>query len=137
MERETLTKAEASRIQKLSDSRSISAEPKACVTVVDMPRTIIMHRIQETELRDLGAAQVTLNTNLAFFTLTVGLFAGFAIVLLTSRHVLSDRMLMTFCGLTLVSFVSAAFFGVNAWRDRGKVKQNVERLINDSNDSRE
>jgi hypothetical protein len=137
MEQETLTNAEAASIQKLSTSTNINIESKACVTVVDKPRTIIMHRIQESELRDLGAAQVTLNTNLAFFTLTVGLFAGFATVLLTTHQVLSDRMLMAFCGLTLVSLVSGAFFGINAWRDRGKVRQNIERLINDSRESAE
>ena len=135
MEEETLVKTQGRPIKEFSTSRDTGAEkPTACVTVVDKPRTIIMHRIQESELRDLGSAQVTLNTNLAFFTLTVGLFAAFATVLLTSHQVLSDRMLMAFCGLTLVSLVSGVFFGINAWRDRAKVKQNIERLINDSSE---
>jgi hypothetical protein len=93
-------------------------------------RRFIVHRVLETEIRDLGSAQVTLNTNLAFFTLMVGLFAAFVTVLLTSHQSLSDRMLMVFSGLTFISAIGSAFFGINAYRDRGKVRQNIERLLN-------
>lgn len=133
MGQETLVRPQVLPIQEPSTSGDMIAErPKACVTIVDKPRTIIMHRIQESELRDLGSAQITLNTNLAFFTLMVGLFTAFATVLLTSHQVLSDRMFLAFCGLTFLSLVFGAFFGINALRDRGKVKENIERLINDS-----
>jgi hypothetical protein len=133
MGQETLARPQVLPIQEPSTSGHMIAErQKACVTIVDKPRTIIMHRIQESELRDLGSAQITLNTNLAFFTLMVGLFTAFATVLLTSHQVLSDRMFLAFCGLTFLSIVFGAFFGINALRDRGKVKENIERLINDS-----
>ncbi|MDQ1640607.1 MAG: hypothetical protein QOF62_3946 [Pyrinomonadaceae bacterium] len=137
MAREILTKARALSVQEISPSAVSAGNSNACVTVVERPRTIIMHRIQESELRDLGSAQIALNTNLAFFSLMVGLFSAFATVLLTSHQVLSNRTLMAFCGLTLVSLVFGAFFGVNAIRDRGKVRDNIERLINDSKGSGE
>jgi hypothetical protein len=133
MGQEISAKARILSVEEISRPADMIADTsKAYVTVVERPRTIIMHRIQESELRDLGSAQITLNTNLAFFTLMVGLFAAFATVLLTSHQVLSNRMLMAFCGLTFVSVIFGAFFGVNAMRDRGKVKENIERLINDS-----
>src|SRR5687767_11584568 len=106
--------------------------PSSGVLVVDRGRTIVMHRIQETELRDLGSAQVSLNTNLAFFTLMAGLLAAFATVLLSSHQSLSNRMLMVFAGLTLISAVGSLFFGINALRDRGKVRKNIDRLISES-----
>src|SRR5438552_2735336 len=130
---ENLVRAQAPPAPEAAAVRDVNAErPDSRVTVVDRGRTIIMHRVQESELRDLGSAQVTLNTNLAFFTLMIGLFAAFATILLTSHQVLSDRMLMVFCGLTFLSLVFGAFFGISTWRDRGKVKGNIERLINDS-----
>jgi hypothetical protein len=128
-----LAKTEASPREDSAALQDVSREkPDSRVTVVDRGRTIVMHRVQESELRDLGSAQVTLNTNLAFFTLMVGLFAAFASVLLTSHQVLSDRMLMVFSGLMFLSLALGAFFGINALRDRGKVRENIERLINDS-----
>src|SRR6185295_5308792 len=107
MRQETLGKALALPVQETSPSADLGAgKSKAGVTVVERPRTITMHLIQESELRDLGSAQI--NINLSFFTLMVGLFAGFATVLLTLHQVLSNRMLTAFCGLTLVTLIFGA-----------------------------
>jgi hypothetical protein len=135
MEHETLAKTKEPSSQKPLTFNSVPIESKASITVVERRRTIVVLSIQESELRDLGNAQLMLATNLAFFSLMVGLFSAFGTSLLTTHQVLSDRILMILCGLTLVSAVWGAYFGVITWRARGKVKENIERLINSSREA--
>jgi len=131
----TSTKVEAALVQKLSNPNMTNVESKSCVTVVDLPRTIVMYRVQESELRDLGDAQLLLTMNLAFFTSMGSVFVTLATVLLISHQVLSNRWLMLISALTLASLVLGAYYGFGTWKARTKIKQSIERLINDSRDA--
>src|ERR1051325_8582375 len=131
----TPIKADTALVQKLSNSNITNVESKSCVTVVDLPRTIVMHRVQESELRDLGDAQLALNMNLAFFTFMGGVFITLATVLLISHQALSDRSLMAVSALTLASLVLGAYYGFGTWKARTQIKQGIERLISDSREA--
>src|SRR6185369_8080201 len=128
----TLIKADTALVQKLSNPNITNVESKSCVTVVDLPRTIVMYRVQESELRDLGDAQLLLTMNLAFFTSIGSVFVTLATVLLISHQVLSNRWLLLISALTLASLVLGAYYGFGTWKARTKIKQSIERLINDS-----
>lgn len=111
-----------------------TVDTSSAVNVEDRGRTIVLHRVLESELREVGSAQNTLNINLAFFTLAIGLAVGFATILLTSHASLSDRMLTLFTGLCLFSGVASAYFGVMARRDWKDCKSRITSILNASTD---
>lgn len=101
--------------------------PDSRVNIEERGRTLVLHRVLESELRDVGALQNA--ANLAFFTLTVGLAVAFAIVLLTTHQTLSDRILTLFGGLCFISFVAAAYFGLMARKDWKTSQRRIESIL--------
>jgi hypothetical protein len=99
------------------------------VTIDYRGRRIVMHSVQESELLDIGSIQVAVNVNLAFFTLMVGLAAGFGTVLLTTHSVLSDRLLTLFAGLALITGLASIYFGIRALIEWRQVKQRIAAII--------
>lgn len=113
-----------------------SVDTRSAVNVEDRGRTIVLHRVLESELRAVGSAQNTLNINLAFFTLSVGLAVGFAIVLLTAHESLSDRMVTVFAGLCLFSAIASAYFGLMAHRDWKDCQSRITLILDPKSEPR-
>ena len=88
-----------------------------------------MHSVQESELRDIASAQKAVNVNLAFFTLMIGLAAGFGTVLLTGHAALSDRLLTLFAGLSLTTGLASIYFGIRALLDWRRAGARLESII--------
>jgi hypothetical protein len=101
------------------------------VTVQERGRSLTVHKILESELRDITTLKNSFNVNLAFFTLLVGLGVGFVIVLLTSHQTLSDRMLTLFSGLSLLSIAFSLYFGVKARMEWREAQKKVDRILQD------
>lgn len=112
-----------------SVSRIQPESPGSRVTIDYRGRKLVMHSIQESELRDIASAQSAINVNLAFFTLMVGLAAGFGTVVLTTHAVLSDRLLTLFMGLSLITGLASIYFGIRALIDWRQAQQRVEGII--------
>src|ERR1043166_7836992 len=95
--------------------RIIPNTPEARVTLDYRGRSIAVHSLTESEIRLIIGAQNSVN--LPFFTLMLGLVAGFGTSLLTSHANMSDRLFTFFAGLALVCAVLAMYFGIKAVAD--------------------
>jgi len=116
----------------MDDHADIDVQPETAdtrITFEERGRKFVVIKVLESELRDVGTSQNTLNINLGFFTLMAGLAGGFITVLLTSHQNLSDRVLMVFVALAGVSTVLSTFFGLRTKAILREAKQKLESII--------
>ena len=113
---------------------SIQVEsPESPVTIDVMPRRVAMYRLFETELDSLGSAQNSVH--LAFFGLAFGAALALGITLLTV-DISSTKTYAAFWASLLVSVLGTFYFGLRAFFDWRKAKQNI-RSIKEQNPKRE
>lgn len=106
----------------------IKSEESSRLTFEERGRNFIVLRILPTELRQIGSFQNSVN--LAFFTLMLGLAAGFGSNLLISHETMSDRKLWLFSLFTFVSVILTVYFGIRAIFDRRTCDQRIDNIIN-------
>ena len=109
------------------DDQTLAIRSKEVVTtiVVEVPRTLRMHRLTTQELDDFASSNVGIH--FGFFGLALGGFISFGITLLAGQ-IQSPKIYASFVALAAVSFILAGFFGARAVVEYRRVKRKVQDI---------
>jgi threonine/homoserine/homoserine lactone efflux protein len=84
-----------------------------------------MFTVTEPEIDEFATGNLSIDFGL--FTLCVGVFVAFLVVVTTVTQI-PDKIFATFVALLFVSVLGIVFFGYRTWRERRRSQQRIAQI---------